>query len=190
MPKKKCYECGSTRAALDIIKNDLGVPIRYRCIGRSACRKRQKELKEKKKELSGIVKQAVRRDRDYLVKENAAHVKENTLLKVRIAELEAVLVPIVRRSLRFALALKGSPSERLVNLSLRSETLKKAREVLSSGPKKFKDDQPDFPTIARHTIEDLGKNLLDITTLANEMEIAYESGYEFRRSVELGIQQG
>lgn len=189
MPKK-CSECGSTHARLDPIKNSLGATMKYRCISRSPCKKRQLDRKEKKKELTGIVKQAVRRDRDYLVKENNLLVQHNVALHVRIAELEGALLPIVRRSLRHVLPMKDRDPDTMVMLSLRKTHLTQAREALASGPAKFDENDPDFTTIARHTIEDLDKDLLVIDTLANEFMIAYEAGYEHRRSLELAILRG
>lgn len=116
--------------------------------------------------------------------------KKKLALKVRIAELEAMLSPIVWQANRFALAMKNASPNQTVSLTHRVEFLRKAREVLANNPPGKKKDYPDFTTIARHTIEDLGKSLLDIGTLAEEFDRAYEAGYEHRRSIELARLNG
>ncbi len=115
---------------------------------------------------------------------------EKLALEVRIGELEACYAPIVHQSLRFASAFLGVNDERKASISIRLKDLKKLRQVVSGATTRSKDDYPDFATTARHTIQDLGSSLLDIGTLAEEMQIAYEAGYEHRRTQELARARG
>lgn len=116
--------------------------------------------------------------------------QEKLALEVRVGELEACLSPIVQQSLRFSIALQGDRDERKAAINIRLKDLKKIRLVLANNGTRPKKDYPDFATIVRHTIEDLGNGLLVIGVLADEMQIAYEAGYEHRRSEELGRARG
>ncbi len=115
--------------------------------------------------------------------------KELLEAQVRIANLERVLIPIARASLRFAVAARGRPEQR-VAISVRAGDLKELREVVAGNKHRSHEDYPDFTTIARHTIEDLGTDLLEVGALAHEFDIAFEAGYEHRRCEDLAIVQG
>jgi hypothetical protein len=111
--------------------------------------------------------------------------------EVRIAALEAVLSPIVWQSNRFAITMKSALPDQTVKLTHRVQFLRKVREVLANNrPKPQEEDYPDFHETARHTIEDLGNELLVVGVLAEEMQIAYEAGYEHRRAQELARLKG
>lgn len=117
--------------------------------------------------------------------------KTKLALESRIADLEAVLSPLVWQLNRYAIAMKGARPDQTVTLTHRVGFLRKMREVLANNRHKPQvKNYPEFETIARHTIEDFGKSLLDIGTLADEMRIAYEAGYEHRRSEELARAHG
>lgn len=190
--KSKCQECHATRLKLVEVTSVLGNTLAWRCVDKAACQKRRKKREEKFKEVKDLVVKAVRKDRDYLAKDNARYYKENLALKARVAELEAVLSPIVWQANRHAVSMSSGLPEQTVSLTHRVSFLRKARSVLANNPpgRNKKKDWPDFATTARHTIQDLGKELLTIGVLAEEMEIAFEAGYETRRSIELARLNG
>lgn len=115
--------------------------------------------------------------------------KELLEAQVRIAALERVLIPVARRSLKYALPAKNRP-ETMVTLTMRAGDLKELREVVAGNKERNHEEYPDFVTIARHTIEDFGNALLTPGVLAHEFDIAFEAGYEHRRGEDLAIAQG
>lgn len=180
--EKKCTKCGALKSRLEPTKV-IGRIVGWTCIDDTACRARQK----KKKKNPGVAKAPKKQNTIY-----RTLYKQNLELKVRVAELESMLSPIVWQANRFAIAMKSALPEQTVTLTHRVAFLRKMREVLANNPpgRNKKKNWPDFAETARLTIQDLGKSLLDIGTLAEEMEIAFEAGYETRRSIELARLNG
>lgn len=124
------------------------------------------------------------------LKKKVAELETNKLaLEVRIADLEACLSPIVGQSLRFATALEGEHDKRTAAINIRLLDLKKMRTVLANNGTRPKKDYPDFQDIAVETIRSVGDELLNAGPLAFELGLAYEAGYEHRRSEELARTQ-